>query len=261
MVKYIIFGLLLLLALENAEAYNRQFQVQGHFNTMKVDEQGKIFLLTDNAVHMYNERGHNIAVQRFSGGMPLSLELSKENEVYLFFKGSNEVRITDQNLATRRKVSFENSGITNPGPACYAGLGRMWVYDTDREKFLLLDHNMEERRESEPLSNFAFHTLNPISVTYYNNHLFVNNDGHEVLVFNRFGNYMNRLDVRTEGHLQVSNGKIYFVRHGNPAVMDINSGRVEQPPLPFRFSTVREYLMKNNKLYILSAGGLSVYEK
>jgi hypothetical protein len=257
--SYLLLLPALLITAESA-AYQQEFRIAGSFQTMRVDETGRIYLISGQNVHIYDNRGHLLATERFDG-KPMSLELTQENEIFLFYQGSQKILVTTGNLAKRRTLSFEKSGISNPGPACYAGQGQIWVYDRDEEKLKLLDHNLEVRRTSEPLSGFAFHTLNPLSLVRYNDKLLINNDGHEVLIFNRFGSYVDRLDVRTHGHIQIADGNIFFIRHGRPQAMNINTGRVEELVFPFGFGTVNEFLIRNNRLYVLSHGGLSVYEK
>ena len=239
-------------------ALQEDFSIQGFFRTMKVSASGDILLISDNTVHKVDRNGFTQAMQSFDGKRPLALDMGR-NEILFFMEGNDEVRILDPNLAPRRKINLAESGIENPGPAARADREEFWIFDKDRGKFLLVSHNMKVRRESDDLTPFAFQSLNPVSATYYDNKLFVNNGGHEVLVLDRFGSYEQRLDVRADGNLQIADGKIFFVKNNRARVMDIRSGRDRSPDIVLPYSNIREYLIKDSRVYILTRGGLTVF--
>lgn len=241
-----------------AKGLSEAFNVRGHFETMQVSETGEILVAGGGTVHKISERGNIVATRSLNGNMPVAMEMSR-NEIYFFMEGHQEMRIMGPGLSHRENISLEESGIENPGPAAKAGHEEYWVFDRDQGKFLLLDHNFNVRKKSDNLEPHALQKLEPVAARYYNNKLFVNNDGQEIFVLSRHGGFERRLDARVSGNIQMADNRIFYIHNNRAKVMDINTGTAQRPDITLPVSNAREYLIKDSKLYILSSGGLRVY--
>ncbi len=219
--KYILcffFGLLCLVS-RQAKAVDQL----GLFKTIMVkarliscDELGNIYVVkTDNSLVRYSQNGDSTGFYKsVSNGDITSVDATNPLRVILYYSPFSKVVILDRMLAFKNELNLSQINLLKPSAVAASADGNLWVYDQFNARIRKVDDNLKEVGQSNDLRQQLQFVPMTSFMTERDRRLYVCDTAQGILVFDRYGNYVNSLSIYGVKYLQVYDKQLIYL-HGD----------------------------------------------
>ena len=266
--KYFIIVFILLLSLQTFAADTTlQLQINktitGSFSDFYTDNLQNIYLISSNTnqIKKLNSNGDSVAVfnNTVRYGKIYSLDVTNPLKVLVYYKDFSTVVILDRFLATRTTIDFRRLGITQARAIAQSYDGNIWLYDEGEGKIKKMDENNNVLLESSDLRLVFDDSLSPQKIIDNNGQLYLYDNRLGWLIFDYYMAFKKRLPF---DHWQDvnANDNVLSGRHSDRFLyasqndIDFHSLRSN-----VSFTDVIKTERQQNKLYVLTKDGLSLY--
>ena len=266
--KYFIIVFILLLSLQTFAADTTlQLQINktitGSFSDFYTDNLQNIYLISANTnqIKKLNSNGDSVAVfnNTVRYGKIYSLDVTNPLKVLVYYKDFSTVVILDRFLATRTTIDLRRLGITQARAIAQSYDSNIWLYDEGEGKMKKVDENNNVLLESSDLRLVFDDSLSPQKIIDNNGQLYLYDNRLGWLIFDYYMAFKKRLPF---DHWQDvnANDNVLFGRHSDRFLyasqndIDFHSLRSN-----VSFTDVIKTERQQNKLYVLTKDGLSLY--
>lgn len=181
-----------------------------------------LFFTTDNLNNIYAVKG-NFSVVKYNStgtklfsyevkaiGQPTSMDVSNPMKLMVYYKDYSTVVLLDNTLSEISKINLSAINIVQPPVVCMSSDGNFWVMDETENRLKKIDAQLKVVAESEMLSGISEINIQPQMMVEENNLLYVSDSTQGIFVFDRLGNFSNKISLKGLKKFQVINGHIFF---------------------------------------------------
>lgn len=135
-------------------------------------------------------------------------------KVMLFYKDFPVIVFLDNTLS-------QNGNVINPSDlgypltslACESHDNGLWLYDGQNLQLVRFDVNLTQLQTTGNLNQLLNLRLNPISLSEYNNYVYLNDTIEGILMFDTFGTYYKTLPFKGIRHYQVRGDDLFYMQN------------------------------------------------
>lgn len=268
-IKYIyLLPLLLLLGFTTLAAQDTTLQlklanaVPGSYTNFYIDNLNNIYLLTKtNQVKKMNDKYDSVAVfndvRRY--GDIYSLDVTNPLKIVVYYRDFNTILILDRFLNTRNTIDLRKSNILQAKAVAQSYDNNYWVFDELDNKIKKIDDNGTVLLESADFRVLFSEQYDPTQIIDNDGLLYLYDAKNGWLVFDYYGALKQRIQVKGWKDVQVTAANVQgrddtYLYFANPKMLDI-----KQVKTSINLAPVIKLQKINNKLFVLTGDGLSVY--
>ena len=188
-----------------------------------------------------------------------SFDVSNPLKILAYHKAFNRIVFLDKTLSPiRSAVNLDEMGLTNTGSCCISNNGGFWLLNNTLDQIQLYTPNLQLIQETPVIKELRKIKNRAPHLIEKNRQLYCHLPNCCTLVFDRFGNPINRYPLKNVDNIQIINGNIYYFYESSLYRLIGKSGEREEVSLPkgsnywddAKISKQNLYLLKNQTLYI-----------
>ena len=232
-------------------------KISGVFLTS--DNQGNAYLISsDNVIGKYDSDGQleNTYSNKLSG-TPTFVDAANPQKVLVFYKDFGVVKMLDNKLALLASFDLHKIGIQKPSLICSSADGNFWVYDEADFKLKKVDDNQKIIKQSDDVTVWIRHSINPDFMTEYNNFIYLSDPQGGIYSFDQYANFYSIIPLNITNGFQVYSDQFFYLENNEVMIFDLKQQQVQLTHLPV--ANVKQFRFEANRLFVLTADGLSVY--
>jgi hypothetical protein len=194
------------------------------------DMQGNIYLSTQTgSIIKLDSSFRELASYTAEKIIPISsIDVSNRFRIFGFYKNNQSFILLDQNLRILNDHAIDSRMVGNGVAACYASDQTIWIFDD-------LDFSLKKLNPSlnQIVINVRLSLLvgakqyQIIQMEEYQNRIYVNNSTDGIYVFNKFGNFLKKIDISTPQLFKIYKAKLYFVDQSAIKAIDLYTNEME----------------------------------
>ena len=190
-----------------------------------------------------------------------SYDVSNPLKVLVYHKSFNQIVFLDKTLSPiRSPVNLDKLGLTSVGSCCISHNGGFWVLNNTLNQIQHYTRNLQLTLETTVIAQLEEMQNATSRITEKNRQLYCHLPNCCTLVFDRFGNPIQRYPLKNVDNIQILNGNIYYFYKGSLNRISGENGERETLQLPkgnnywddAKIGRQYLYLLKNNTLHIYS---------
>jgi len=176
------------------------------------DPLGHFYLIHGDRLIKHNTDGDSL----FSWSSPASGRISRIDasdplRLLVYHPDFNVLQFLDNRLAPLSgPVSLDDLGIVDPLAICIARQGGFWVLDGSTLRLNYFDKSLDPVIESAPVDRPDGSSEMPAELTEAGDKLYLNFPGHEIQVYDLFGNYVRKIPLKAVS-VSVNNTYIMYI--------------------------------------------------
>ena len=152
----------------------------------------------------FNRDGDSLTMQNYRQyGELESMDATNPFEIYLYYKDLNKVLLVDNQLAKRGEFDLENLDLENISAIARAADNGLWVYDLSSNRLKKYSRNQEFVLESVGVNFYSNSIISPYQIIDKQNQIYLCDSVEGVFVFDNFGTFHKRLDIKSSKPIQV----------------------------------------------------------
>ncbi|HVF80862.1 MAG TPA: hypothetical protein VM884_02970 [Flavisolibacter sp.] len=265
--KYLIVILIsFLTTLASAQVSDTAFSLvktyKGDIVAAAMDNLENLYLVSSTGqVKKFGPKGDSIGV--FNGirnnGKLYSIDVINPLKPLLFYKDFSSVVILDRLLAARTTVDLRKYGIFQPSAIALSYDNNIWVFDAYDNKLRKIDEAGTIQLETSDFRQLFGKSIAPQKIINDNGLVYLADSAAGIFVFDNYGAFKKRLDVKGWNNIEVRNGAV--VRLGQAEIVIYNPATfVEQSrKFPAKFTPYIHSFTASNKLITFSHDSLRIY--
>ncbi|MFP4620162.1 MAG: hypothetical protein ACLFM7_02550 [Bacteroidales bacterium] len=233
-------------------------EIQGE--TFSVDHMGNVFWSHNQTLYKYQTgTGEKYEYTDNSSGSIHSFDVSNPLKILVYHKAFNLIVFLDNNLSPiRSAVNLNEMGLNNTGACCISHSGGFWLLNTTLNQIQHYSSNLQSTQETPVIKELRDTQDQTPQLIEKNRQLYCHLPDCCTLVFDRFGNLVNRYPLKNVDNIQILNENIYYFYKGTLNRIVGKKGENEKVGLPKKdnywddgkISRKRLYLRKNQTIYI-----------
>lgn len=230
---------------------------------ISVDNLNNIYLYNTSSIHKYNSTGNKIATYSNNKlGDIDKIDVSNPMKVLVLHKNQNYLSVLDNTLSLENNliINLTELDLYNTSEFTYSAIDNgIWFYDKELLQLIKVDVNMNKTYESGNLLNLlSLDSLNVVDLVEYKNKLYLITDSN-ILVFDNFGAYYSTIKLdKIDKVLDIKTDIIYYINNNKIKLYNIKD--FENFTIDFNLNNYFDISIKNNLIYIVNKGFLSVYK-
>lgn len=237
-------------------------KIETEGKTYSVDHMGNVYWIRNQTLVKYRvgTREKYEYTDNFLGPVH-SFDVSNPLKILVYHKSFNHIVFLDKTLSPiRSPVNLDELGLTNVESCCISQQGGFWVLNNTLNQVQHYSKNLHLTKETTVIPQIEETPNTSPRVTEKNRQLYCHLPNCCVLVFDRFGNPIQRYPLKNVDNIQILNGNIYYFYKGLLNRMSGKDGESEVVQLPkgnsywddAKIGRTYLYLLKNHTLYIYS---------
>jgi hypothetical protein len=177
----------------------------------------------------------------------------------LFYETFSQVVFLDNTLnPTFTSTNLYDLDLQNATAVCSSFDNGFWVFNQPDFSLVRFNSFGEQYRKVKNLNLITGTELKPTRMVEKENRLYVYDPSAGIFLFDIFGGYLTRLQLKGFESFSVFDRQIYYSRSDSLLVWDMRSMKEESMPLPEK--NIQCVRVEKNRLYLLTGNGkLSVY--
>jgi hypothetical protein len=222
-------------------------------NLYIISSQGQIkkFNANSDSVAIYNQ------VRKY--GQLTAIDVSNPLKPLLFYKDFSTVVILDRLLANRLTLDLRKFSILQPGAIGLSYDNNIWVFDEYDSKLKKIDEQGNLLLETPDFRSIFGKSITPQKIINDNGFVYLADTAQGVYVFDNYGAYKKKFDVKRWGSIDVINGTI--IRTSKDEIIVYNPATYSDvtKKIPSFFQPYIHSFTVSNKLVTFNNTGLRIY--
>jgi hypothetical protein len=229
---------------------------------MTVDELGNVYVVrSDNSLVRFTENGDSSAFFRsVQYGDIGGVDASNPLRVVVNYPSYSKVILLDRMLAQKNELNLQKLNIPNAVAVAVAADGNLWVYDVFNARLLKVDDQLTKVMQSNDLRQETGLVPNPAFMLEREQRVYLSDTTRGVMVFDRYGSYINTLPFFQQKYLQVYGSQIIYRGRDTLYSYNLNTIATKSIPIPQTPAPVINAAINRTTLYVLYGDRLMLYK-
>ncbi len=185
---------------------------KGNWQLFDADVLGYFYLSDGKQLVKVSTQGSSKATYQNSFlGEITHIDCFKGLKILVYHQNANVLVLLDNNLVQLGKnINLTDAGYFEISSACLGIDDRIWIADQQKGQLLLLNKNMQVEHEGAFYRQYT--NANKIKhFTSRANKLFMVTEDNELIIFDRFGTFINKLSFTTISHPYLTTSNLYYM--------------------------------------------------
>jgi hypothetical protein len=228
-------------------------------NSITTDRLGNLYLINDYKITMYNRQGDSLREfnSRKFGNISF-VDATDPYKIMVFFKNYNLFIFLDNYLSQNGdEIDLQDYGYDQISFACQSRIKGVWVFDQLKQKLIKLDENYNQILESINLAQWFGKNLEPCFMVENNNQLYLNDLNNGVFVFDHYGTFLKKINLKGPTLLQILGNNIKYNLVNKYCQYGINS--FETNCIELDSISISQIRIEKNRAYYKSSNITSIF--
>ena len=220
---------------------------------MTVDELGNVYVVRENnSLVRFTDQGDSSAFYRsVQNGNIGAVDASNPLRVVVYYPAYSKIVILDGLLAEKNELNLRKVNILTPSVVASSADGNLWLFDQFNARLKKIDDQLSEIAQSNDIRQEAQSVPSPSFMLERNWKLFVADTSKGIYTFDRYGNYINTLDIYGVKYLQVYGSQLVFRNRDTLISWDMSKVAYHKLLLPYGELGIVNAAVVRNTLYVL----------
>ena len=230
-----------------------------YFSTDKLQH---VYLVTpENQVLKYDADGRLLfEYNNNTLGQLTHIDATNPFSLLLYYPDFQTVLSLDRTLNKIREFNLWDLPVVDAGPVAMAADNGIWIFDTGAYRLVNVDQSGTLQRQSDNLSLLLHPTPQPVFLIFHDNFVYAADPQEGILVFDNFAQYVRTYRLEGVTQLQPLGNQLLYRTETDAAILfDLRTFDERPLPLPSGLEAIRQVRIQKDRLYVLHAGGLSIY--
>ena len=176
------------------------------------DKLGNIYQITDMKIVKYSSELDTIRTNSiFSKGTISSLDTRNPLQLMLFYRQQQQIVLLDNTLSETNIISLSNSNFDWIDLACLSNRDNaFWLYAISNQELLKTDKNGTITNRFKNIGQLVRRDINSTQLVEYNNQVYLFDPNQGLFVFDLFGNYVKRIELKNAEIVKFYQEKVFF---------------------------------------------------
>ncbi len=237
--------------------------IKGTFTDFSVDNLENIYLLNaTNQLKKVNSNGDSLAVfndvKRF--GTVSQIDVTNPLKILLYYKNFATIVVLDRFLNIRNTINLRKQNIFSVNSIATSYDNNIWLYDEQEYKLKKVDDDGKVILESNDFRMLFDSVPSATQITDQNNFVYLYDTAKGFYSFDYYGSFKNRLPFLHWYSTAVSDKTIYGFSNNKLLSYQQQSLNLKEYVLPGFAKNCIAIKAANNKLYLLKAEGINIYQ-
>jgi hypothetical protein len=233
---------------------------------MTTDELGNVYVVKkDNTLLRFNDKGDSTAFYKIlRHGAMGALDASNPLRLVLYYPTFSKVVLLDRMLSFKAELNLTQINLLNPAAIAASADGNLWVYDKFNAVLRKVDDQLNTIAQSNDLRLQAQIAPDPVFMLERNHKVYLCDPRLGILLFDRFGNYLNTLSVFDVSYLQVFGEQLIYLQQEKEKLYAYNQQTMATQTMPIPnvgAPVISAAIAPPDRLYILYADRLVLYRR
>ncbi len=178
----------------------------------------------------------------------------------LFYPDFRRVILLDRTLSETGAFDLFNLDVIDVPAVGISSDNNLWIYDDLKFNLKKIDRNGRVLQESNNISLVLGKTLEPNFILERDNGLYVNDPEIGILVFDLFGNYSRRIDVKGLVQFQIIDEQLIYWQNGALHVFNLKSLQTRSMDLQLSSNEEQLVRIEKDRLYVRTGPFLKIHQ-
>ncbi len=178
----------------------------------------------------------------------------------LFYPDFRRVILLDRTLSETGAFDLFNLDVIDVPAVGISSDNNLWIYDDLKFNLKKIDRNGRVLQESNNISLVLGKTLEPNFILERDNGLYVNDPEIGILVFDLFGNYSKRIDVKGLVQFQIIDEQLVYWQKGALHVFNLKSLQTRSMDLQLSLDEEQLVRIEKDRLYVRTGPFLKIHQ-
>lgn len=227
------------------------------------------FIVADNIDNLYSIKGSTIRKYSAEGklvseytnnllGNIFRVDVTDPMRILVYFKDFNQVLYLNNQLAELNSpVLLDDLGVSLAELVCASSQGGFWVYDSQDQTVKMYNASLQLAQQSISLSGVEKGRIIPVHMTEKNDRLYISLQDKGILVFDRFGAFLQKLPDPTMVRFQMRRGE--FIYTNSLLVCTYNPVVLKYDTIFRAKSIIQQCQIGSSSLFVLHSDTISAY--
>jgi hypothetical protein len=217
--------------------------------TVKIDDFGNIYLITQNEISKYNNAG--VLQKKFSTkryGKIEFVDAMNPLKLLVYYKDFQQLLFLDNQLtASSNMISLETIGFEQTSLVCSSTNNSFWIYDKQNNELLRFNSDLNCLVKTGNLKRILNLELKPNFIKEHNNYIYVNCPNEGILVFDIYGTYDKTIAIKNLQEFNIVNGDIFYFE--NKTLKQYQSKNFNTIEKVYSDTLIKTVYWQNNHFY------------
>lgn len=174
------------------------------------DKLGNIYQITDMKIVKFSSELDTIQSNSiFSSGAISSIDTRNPLQLMLFYRQQQEIQLLDNTLSQTNKINLQFFEWIDL--ACLSNRDNaFWLYSMTTQSLLKTDKNGKVVSRFNNIGQLVQRDILPTQLTEYNNQVYLFDPNQGLFVFDLFGNYIKRIELKNAEKVKFYAQKVFF---------------------------------------------------
>jgi hypothetical protein len=238
----------------------KELAVQADYFT--VDPLGFIYSVRGSSIQKANlKTNQTIDYSNPTSGNIWSVDASDPFRTLVFYKDFNKVEFLDRNLTLLTSaIQLDQLGYYNVAAVCTSVNGGFWLFDQTLNQLVYINQDLKPAKKSARLTEMFNQNgdQEQVFMLEKNDYIYLAIETEGILLFDYYGTYIKTFPIKNIGSFQVNNGTITYLKNGNQHFY--NTSNYSENTLDLPKEPIKQVVLENNRLFILSEKKMSIYQ-
>lgn len=239
------------------------FTIEEKLNYFAIDHLNNLYTVDkNNTITIYDINGKTLHSANFNvSGKLNSIDVSDPMKLHFFYPDASIVIITDNQLNILRNFDFQNK-LLHFTTGCRTDNGKIVIFDSGEQKLKAFNTNLELEFESRSFYTFANQSVDPNQIQYYDGKIFVNDPLNGIYIFDRFGTYLQTIDVKLIANFYLRENNIIYLKNGRLFAYKLNDHKIISIDIDvcYSYSNAKQIIIADKRSYCLTDLQLKVFQ-
>ena len=226
-----------------------------------VDFSGNIYVTSSNGdIRKFNNRCEEVLTfSPTKTGQVKQIDIWSQFKIFGFYENLQEYIILDRFLTSPIRYDFYNLELGYVSNATLNFQQNIWVIDESDFTLKLINIEQQSIITNQPLNQFLDISNHQIThIKEYKGKLYITDAVSGILIFDSFGNYIDRIDAKNAHSINFDSDNFTYFRNGDFIEINLNSLEINTLNAPKgNYNTI---LKKNDIFYTISNDELEIYQ-
>lgn len=227
-----------------------------------VDPLGFLYTIRGSSIQKVNLKlNHTLEYSNPTLGNIWSVDASDPFRTLVFYKDFNRIEFLDRNLTLiTSAIQLDNLGYYNVAAVCTSVNGGFWLFDQTLNQLVYINQDLKPAKKSARLTEMFEQNGDQelVFMLEKNDYIYLGIEKEGILLFDFYGTYIKTFPIKNVNSFQVNNGTITYVKNGNQHFYNTNNYGQDTLDLPKE--KIKQVVLENNRLFILSEKKISIYQ-
>ena len=239
--------------------YNKN--IPGDFSYFSIDNLDNIYLLsTANQLKKITPDGDSVVfndVRKY--GKLFSIDATNPLKVLLYYKNFSTIVVLDRFLNIRNTINLRKQNIFKVKTIAASYDNNIWLFDEGDAKLKKIDDNGDVLLETVDFRNIFDSIPSPEQIVDRDRFVYLYDTAKGFYSFDYYGSFKNRLPFINWSNTEVIANTLYGFSNSTLYQYKQGSLNLQELKLPFAFNEALQIKVGNNKVYVLTKGGLQQF--